>query len=116
MAISVFTASLTSGQTQPTDGMDLGAFGWNKIVMVIPSCPSGDVGMTVCDTLAGDYVPLSDTPSAYTSPIANYLRIDSTVVSGGVAALFPGGFQYVKPHNTSGVTNTPTTYKLICST
>ena len=115
MAISVFTVTMTSGQLVPTSGVNLGQRGWKQIALHIPSSLSGSVGMVVSNSETGSYYPLLDPVGAVTSPVASSMQVDSGFVTGGAVAMFPGGFQFIKPKNSSGVTDYVKTFKIICS-
>lgn len=104
MAISVFTAdSLACGATVAGTATDLGEMGWSRINMVVPSMPSGSLYVWGSSDDSTYYrITSKDTP---TSP---YLA-DSSVVANGAIVEIPGGFRYLKPGNSSGVTDAVTT-------
>ena len=115
MAVSVFTVSLTSGQLAPTSGVDLGTQGWKQMTLIIPSIACGMIGMAVSETEAGTYRPMIDIMGATTSPVAQIMQVASALVVDGAAAVFPGGARFVKVTSSSGVTNTTSNFKIICS-
>lgn len=102
MAVVVYTVTMTSGQTQPTSGVNLGKDGFDHIVMLFPSMASGSIGMTVSATEDGTYYRHTTTA-------------DSALAANGAAVRFHGGGQFIKPHNTSGATDAINVIKIICS-
>lgn len=101
MAVSVFTVTMTSNQTEPTTGVDLGLDGWDHMTMLIPSSPSGSGGLLVSDELEGTYYLHSTS-------------VNSAVIANGAAVTFTGGVRFVKPYNTSGVSVVDSVFKIIC--
>ena len=114
MALSVFTVSATSGVTQPASGVDLGLDGWDRISIIYPSAPSGNLGMLVSDSLTGTYYRYAPVAAA-SAPVLVIGSVDSSLAANGVCAQYPGGYRFIKPYNTSGTTNATNTFKIICS-
>ena len=77
---------------------------------MVSSMASGSFQLHASETESGTYRPVVTVGSG-----AGVHMIDSGVVADGCMAEFPGGFQFVKPHNTSGCTDVTKNVKFICS-
>lgn len=113
MPISKFAntgVSLTSGSTVAASSFDLGEQGWQTILAVVPSMPSGSFHLwgSSDDSTYYRVLQKDSTNSIYIA--------DSSVVANGCIVEVTPGFRYLKPGNSSGVTDATTDgFEFICS-
>jgi len=107
--VSVFTKDVASGVTL-TSSFDLGR-GFRRVYLEVPTMASGSL-----------YVQASSDDSTFrrvmidngnTSTVQQTFVVDSSVTARMVP--IPAGFRYYKIENTSGATDTTTTFNIICS-
>jgi len=109
--ICVFAQTLTSGQTLPATGIDLGS-GWDKMYLQIPAMASGSVQAYFAADSVATYFPATFRNTA-THIVQSVFMINSALTST-IFEIPPAG-RYFKVRNTSVCTDVHTTYKIICS-
>lgn len=112
MRSGVFTQTLTSGQTLPTDGVNLSQV-WNKLVVLIPSMVSGSVQFYGATSSGATYYPI--TTNQTSGVVATIFTVDSAVVANGCIAELNTPVQFLKCRSTSGATDIVKTFQIICS-
>lgn len=107
--VIVKAQTLTSGQTLAGTGVDLGD-GWRKVYVQLATATSGSHYIQCSYSgLAGVYQRV--TPMIATMNVTQY-AIDSSVSNAIVE--IPVAGRYAKVENSSGTTDTHTTYRFIC--
>lgn len=108
----VFTASMTSGQTS-TSGVDLG-HGWGRIGVLIPTMASGsDIYFRGSDTVDGTYRRIFHRPTTVSATVGAYF-VESGVTNCYIDIDTYRG-RYIKAELSTATTDTPYTFKFICS-
>lgn len=110
--VSVFTTSMASAATY-TSAVDLQK-AWNKLTLMIPTMASGsDVYVSASESLSGTY------RRVFHSPNTNSATVAAVFVTSGVTNCFvplPNiNMQFLKVELSSATTDTPYTFKIICS-